>query len=115
MVKLVILIPSGVVYSPAYVENYNDFLMNLEILPGAKRKAVNAVFGGPGGKKYSSVIEIDFEDRPAIEAALTSPIGVEAGNQLLEFAGPNVVILFVNVSEEAITPTKPEESTPSES
>jgi hypothetical protein len=114
MVKLVILLPHGVEYTPAYVENYNDFLMNLEKLPGAQRKAVNEVFGGPGGKKYSSVIEVDFEDRQAIKAALTSPLGVETGKQLLGFAGPNVVILFVDVLEEAIDSTASEESVPSE-
>ena len=42
MVKLVILLPHGAKYSPSYIETYNDFLMNLEKLPGAKRKAVNS-------------------------------------------------------------------------
>lgn len=112
MVKLVILLPHGVEYTPAYVENYNDFLMNLERLPGAQRKAVNEVFGGPGGKKYSSMIEVDFADRQAIEAALTSPVGIESGNQLREFVGQDVMILFVDVMEEVIDS---EESAPSES
>jgi hypothetical protein len=83
-------------------ERYNDFLMKLETLPGIRRKAVNVVYSGPGGvTPYRVVVEALFDDRAALEAALTSQEGVEAGQLLLDFAGPDAEILFANAMEES--------------
>ncbi len=101
MVKLLVLFRAGA-HSPQYDEGYNDFLMKLERLPGLRRKAVSTVYAGPGGRMpFGAVVEACFESRAALEAALTSPAGVEAGQALLSFAGPDAVILFADVMEES--------------
>ncbi len=102
MVKLIVLFRQGI-RPVEYDERYNDFLMSLEALPGIRRKAVNQVYAGPGGMApYRMVIEAYFDDREALQTALTSEPGVRAGNLLLSFAGPDAVTLFAEVMEEAI-------------
>ncbi|HEC24109.1 MAG TPA: EthD family reductase [Chloroflexi bacterium] len=101
MVKLIVLLRTGA-RPPQYEEGYNHFLMLLEKLPGIRKKAVNSVYSGPGGlMPYRTVIEVYFDDRAALEAALTSEAGVEAGNALFNFAGPDAITLFADVMEEA--------------
>jgi uncharacterized protein (TIGR02118 family) len=100
MVKLIILFRAGA--RPAeYDERYNDFLLKLEALPGIRRKAVSIAYSGPGGVPFRTMVEVFFDSRPALEAALTSPPGVEAGYLLHDFAGPDAVIFFADVMEEA--------------
>lgn len=100
MVKLIVLFRTGDT-PPQLDERFNDFLMKFEVLPGLRRKAVNSVFGGPGGvMPYSVVVEGFFDDQQALRDALTSPMGIEAGALLLEFAGPDAVTLFADVQEE---------------
>ena len=101
MVKLIILFRAG--ERPAgYDQQYNEFLMKLESLPGVRKKAVNFVYAGPGGAApFRSVVEIYFDDRPALDAALISPEGVESGNYLNAFAGADAIIMFSDVMEEA--------------
>ncbi len=100
MVKLVILLRSGA-RALAYTENYNEFLMKLEELPGLRRKAVSAVYGAAGGPvPYSHIIEAAFDSPEALEAALTSPPGIEAGQLLLKFAGRDAISLFTDTFEE---------------
>jgi uncharacterized protein (TIGR02118 family) len=101
MVKLIVLFRAGI-QSSQYDEGYNDFLMKLERLPGLCRKAISTVYAGPGGRMpFGAVVEAYFESRAALEAALTSPAGVEAGQTLINFAGPDAVILFADVMEES--------------
>ncbi len=101
MVKLMVLFRASARLAE-YDERYNDFLMKLEALPGIRRKAVDVVYSGPGGvTPYRAVIEVLFDDRAALEAALTSQEGVEAGQLLLDFAGPDAVILFADAMEES--------------
>ena len=100
MVKLIILLRfnSG---TSGNETGYNEFLMILEDLPGLLKKAVNNVYSGPGGLvPFRTVVELTFSDRGALEAALTSDPGVEAGNALLKLAGPDAVTLFADVMEE---------------
>lgn len=101
MVKAIILFRTGM-RSPEYDERYNQFLMSLEALPGLRKKAVNNVYSGPGGiVPYRVVVEIYFENRSDLEAALTSPQGVQSGQLLLAFAGPDAITLFADVMEES--------------
>ncbi len=101
MVKLIVLFRTGV-QSTADTEHYNRFLMKLEELPGLRRKAVSTVYGARGGRMpYSVVVETYFDDPEAMEAALTSPPGVEAGALLLHFAGPDAITLFAETFEES--------------
>ena len=100
MVKLVILLRAGK-RSETWYEQYNDFLMKLEELPGLRKKAVSSVFGAMGGAMpYSTIIEAYFDDQAALQTALTSQPGGEAGRLLLEFAGPQPTALYVDTLEE---------------
>lgn len=102
MVKLIILFRVGG-RSPQFDQNYNDFLMKLESLPGIIKKAVNTVYSGPGGlTPFQLVVEAYFHDRDTLVAALTSPVGVETGELLQAFAGPDAIIMFADVLEEEI-------------
>ncbi len=110
MVKLVILFRTGK-QPVAFYNQYNAFLMKLEELPGLRRKAVSNVFGALGGlMPYSHIVEVTFDSREALRAALTSPAGVEAGQLLLRFAGADAIALYVDTME-AVFGEEPPSST----
>lgn len=99
MVKLVIILRAGARAHAA--ESYNDFLIKIDALPGMRRKSVSTVYGAAGRPSpYSTLIEATFDSRAAMEAALTGPAGIAAGNALLQFAGPDAITLFADVLEE---------------
>jgi uncharacterized protein (TIGR02118 family) len=80
--------------------------MLLEKLPGLRKKGVNHVYSAPGGlAHFGASIEIYFDDRAALEAALISPQGIASGQLLLDFAGPNAITLFADVMEEDFSNT----------
>lgn len=110
MVKAIILFRQG--SRPAiYDQRYNDFLMKLEALPGLRRKSVCNVYSGPGGSTpYRAIVEVFFDDRPSLEAALTSPPGVEAGRLLRDFAATDAVILYADAMEESFAAPPPADS-----
>ena len=100
MVKLVVLFRNRY-RQMGYADDYNKFLILLDDLPGVRRKAVSNVYAGPGGPApFEAIVELYFDDREALRTALTSEVGVEAGNKLLDFAGPDAVTLFADVLEE---------------
>lgn len=100
MVKLILLLRQGVTGDG---EAYNDFLMKLEALPGLRRKAVSDVYGSMRGPSpYATVVEATFDSREAMEAALVSATGVEAGHALLSFAGQDAIVLYADTLEESI-------------
>jgi uncharacterized protein (TIGR02118 family) len=102
MVKLIVLLRNRS-RQLGYGDGYNTFLMLVDDLPGLRRKAVSNVYAGPGGAApFEAVVELYFDDRAALRTALTSPVGVEAGQKLLDFAGPDAVTLFAHVLEEEI-------------
>ena len=102
MVKLIVLLRQTDIHNPEYETGYNDFLIKLDSLPGMLRKAVCSVYAGPGGPApYHSVVEVFFADPPSMQAALTSPPGVEAGHALNAFAGADAITLFAEVLEES--------------
>jgi uncharacterized protein (TIGR02118 family) len=108
MVKLIILFRAGL-RSTEHAEQYNNFLMSLEALPGVRRKSVSNVYSAPGGLvPFRDVIELYFDTRAALEQALTSQPGMKAGNLLLDFAGPDAVTLFAEVMEEDLTTPAPQ-------
>ncbi len=101
MVKLVVLFRQPDASIQDYDQRYNDFLMKVDHLPGMLRKAVSSVYAGPGGfVPFHAVVEAYFENPGALQAALTSPSGVEAGNALNAFAGATAITLFAEVLEE---------------
>lgn len=95
--KLIILFRRGLDRHEAY----NRFLMLLETLPGTRRKSVSTVFAGPGGLlPFQTVVEVYFDDRQALLAALASPQGMETGQELIASFGPDAVILYADAMEE---------------
>src|SRR5574341_1009071 len=102
MVKAIILFRQMGKQSPVFDADYNDFLMKMEALPGLRRKSVSTVYAAPGGMiPFGAVVEVTFDDHAALQAALTSPPGVEAGNLLNTLAGPDAMILYADVLEES--------------
>ncbi len=99
MVKLIILFRAGA-HAPRYYEGYHEFLVLLEQLPGIRRKVVsNMYFGSEGIMPFRAIVEAYFDDREALEHALASPIGIQAGRVLIDFAGPDAISLFADVAE----------------
>jgi uncharacterized protein (TIGR02118 family) len=101
MVKLVILfrhsrrLPD---FEPRYAHNR----ALLEKIPGVRRLQESNVLGGPAGKApYCRILELFFDDFPSLDAGLLSSEGVTAGEDLMEYAGRNVDLLFV---EESVAP-----------
>jgi len=101
MVKLQVLFRTGQ-RSEAYYESYNRFLMKIDELPGLRRKSVSSVYGAMGGEiPFDTIVEAYFDDQAALQAALTSEAGAEAGRLLIQFAGPNALALYADLLEES--------------
>jgi len=100
MVKLVLLFkhPSDI---DVFEQHYNNNLALLEQLPGITRRQANMVLGSPLGKSpYYRILELYFDDFEALDAAMISTIGVQAGQQLMETVGHLVESIFVDVFED---------------
>jgi uncharacterized protein (TIGR02118 family) len=99
MVKLVLLFKKPLnesSFEASYVEN----LAALEKMPGILKQQANMVVGGPlGASPYYRLLEFYFENMAALDAAMTSPEGKLAGQQLMAYAGRWVELLFVDVFE----------------
>ncbi len=99
MVKLVLLFrhaARGNNFELRYTRN----MSLLRRLPGIQDVRIGEVLGGPAGDApYFRTVEIAFESFEALDAALLSPQGVAAGKDLIDYAGENVEILFVDVPE----------------
>lgn len=79
----------------------NSFVPVAEAMPGIRRVAVSHVMGGPtGSAPYYKLHEFFFDDRDALDHALTSEKGVRAGQALMAIAGNLATILFADVLEE---------------
>lgn len=104
MVKLLILYKKPD-YIPGFEENYNKNLALLEKLPGIMRRQANMVLGGPAGSSpYYRLLELYFENFQALDAAMLSPEGIAAGQDLMQYAGHLVELLFVDVNEDNTPP-----------
>ena len=70
----------------------------VERWPGVERIEVAKVIGGPGGSPspYHLITEIYFADNDALNAALGSEAGREAGKDFMQIASPGS---FMTVSE----------------
>jgi uncharacterized protein (TIGR02118 family) len=100
MVKLMILYKKPMDEN-AFEEGYADNLALLERLPGIQRRQANMVLGGPHGEApYYRILELYFEDFAALDAAMTSPQGREAGQDLMKYAGNLAELIFVDVFED---------------
>jgi uncharacterized protein (TIGR02118 family) len=100
VVKLVLLFkhPHDI---DAFEQHYIDNLALLEQLPGIIRRQANLVLGSPLGKSpYYRILELYFDNFEALDAAMTSNSGVQAGQQLMETVGHLVESIFVDVFED---------------
>jgi uncharacterized protein (TIGR02118 family) len=80
---------------------YNDFLALVERMPNIKRRQVVHVLGSPlGDPPYHRLLEIYFDSEDLFKAALLSPQGQEAGNELARFKPGSFDVQFAEVYEE---------------
>ena len=92
---------------PEETERFEDqwthlFLPFAEKMPGIERIMVSNILGEPDGTSdYYRMHEFYFTDRQALDQALTSEMGVRAGNVLMTFASEIATILFSEVFEES--------------
>ena len=78
-----------------------EFVARAEQMPDLRRVSVSRVVGGPGGKLNLHLVhELFFDDLNALENALASQEGQEAGKALISFAGDNVSVYFARHLEE---------------
>lgn len=78
-----------------------DFVARAERMPGLRRVSVSRVVGGPGGLVDIHLVhELYFDDLQALQQALASEQGQEAGRALTSFAGSDVSIFFAQHLEE---------------
>ncbi len=99
MVKLVALYrkpadPEG------FDQHYRQTHMPLvERWPGLRRVEVGKITGAVGGEApYYLITEMYFDDQEALRAALRSPEGRAAGNDLQQFAAGLVTMVYAQVS-----------------
>jgi uncharacterized protein (TIGR02118 family) len=91
-----------------FEDSYNDLLALVERMPNVQRRQVISVVGSPiGNPPYYRILEVYFDDRQQMEAALMSPAGQEAGGQIMTFPDGTFEMIFAEVYEEAggSTPT----------
>ena len=81
---------------------YNDFLALVENMPNIVRRQVVHITGSPLGQSpYYRALELYFDTVDTMRAALMTPAGQEAGNELARFAENSFEVFFAEVFEEA--------------
>jgi uncharacterized protein (TIGR02118 family) len=101
MHKLMIVFHSS--EDPLTIESQwsEEFVARTEQMPGLRRVSVSRVVGGPGGALDLHLVhELFFDDLQALENALASEQGQEAGKALISFAKDNVSVYFARHLEE---------------
>lgn len=84
-----------------FEEQYVQVLASLEKMPGIQRRQANIVRGAPGGKSpYYRILEFYFSNFEALDAALTSDAGTNAGHKLMSAFSDVAELHFVDVFED---------------
>lgn len=100
MVKLVALYkkPSDL---EAFDRHYKETHVSLvQKWPGLRRVEMAKVTGAPGGEPgYYLMTEMYFDDQDALRAALRSPEGRAAGEDLQRFAAGLVTMMYAHVEQ----------------
>jgi uncharacterized protein (TIGR02118 family) len=88
----------------------HEFVPRAERMPGIRRVTVSRIYGGPAGPADLHLVhEIFFDDADALQRALVSPEGVEAGRTLINIAGSFVNLCFAeHLEEDRPGPTEPD-------
>ncbi len=85
-----------------FEDSYNNFLALIERMPDIRRRQVISVLGSPmGTPRLYRILEVYFDSYDALDAALKSPQGQEAGGELRTFPPGQIELLFAEVYEEA--------------
>lgn len=85
-----------------FENTYNDFFALVERMPNIVRRQVIDVLGSPVGEtRLFRILEVYFEDRETMEAALRTKAGQEAGQELTRFEAGSFEMVFAEVYEEA--------------
>lgn len=100
MVKFMILFAKP--ENPTEFEDvYNDFFSLVERMPDIARRQVVDVLGSPIGEtRLFRILEVYFEDRETMEAALRSKAGQEAGGELRRLKPGSFEMVFAELYEE---------------
>jgi hypothetical protein len=102
MYKLMILIPPFVDDS-TLDEGWPEFLRHAEMMPGLQREATAQVEQHLIGDLHvSRVHELYFESRAALQSAMRSPAGMEAGRVLQQITRGQVTLLIARHNEDSI-------------
>jgi uncharacterized protein (TIGR02118 family) len=88
--------------TPDEFENtYNDFFALVERMPDIARRQVIDILGSPVGEtRLFRILEVYFNDRETMDAALRSKAGQEAGAELRRFKPGSFEMVFADVYEE---------------
>lgn len=108
MVKLVILYkhPTDI---DQFEQGYAENLAKLEALPGIVRRQANVILGSPTqNREYYRVLELYFDNFMAMDRAMTSPAGTQAGQDLMRYTNGQVELLFMDVFEDDTPPDNAE-------
>jgi len=84
-----------------FEDRYNDLLGLIERMPDIQRRQVITVVGSPQGQSpYYRILEVYFADKATMEAALMTPIGQEAGAEIMKLPTGSFEMVFAEVYEE---------------
>ena len=102
MYKLMILIPSAAA-GPSLDDGWPDFLRHAEKMPGLLREATTQVVQPLYGPvSFVRVHELFFENRAALDSAMRSPAGLEAGRVLQQITRGQMTLLIAEHHEDSI-------------
>jgi uncharacterized protein (TIGR02118 family) len=100
MVKLTILFHQPTDLS-VFEARYPQCLAFLEQLPGIRRRQACVVLGSPAGTSpFYRILELYFDNREALDAAMLSSEGRRAGADLVSFVGRGADLVFAEVFED---------------
>ncbi|MDX2163479.1 MAG: EthD family reductase [bacterium] len=85
----------------AFGDRYADFLALIERMPNIQRRQVIDILGSPlGTTRYHRILEVYFQDYAAMQGAMMSAAGQEAGREISRFPAGTYDLLFAEVYEE---------------
>jgi uncharacterized protein (TIGR02118 family) len=101
MYKLVILFEQPL-NEVEFQDNWQTFMGLAEKLPRLRREVVSGVeqvVHAPDGRQYTRIHELIFDSREALETALQTKAGQEAGQFLQNFTSGRMVLLSADHKE----------------
>lgn len=102
MHKLVILI-EGAEVPAGFDENWPQFLHLAEQMPGLQREATSRVLHILyGSQNYTLIHELFFDSLEALQEAMASPAGEQAGQVLQRITGGRIALLVADHNQDEI-------------